>query len=290
MSKASGLFLVVAGTAILCAGQGMLSRRAADSQAVHDSADGSDLGRSADLEWWRTELPSATQAESEKVEIATVVVTVSKRMESAVKTPMAPLAKSTTPVSGDRALLARELQRELRRVGCYDGELNGAWTLETRRAMKIFTNRINATLPIEQPDFILLALVQGHADSVCGVACPTGQGLTDDSRCLPNAILGAAARGAPQRSMALPAAGQLQASVAISWSATASAPPAYRLGDARTNSADPPEALPAAPAVPSAAPIQRAPSRRMAVPQSEFRQRATFGPDFLRRADALGLH
>ena len=43
---------------------------------------------------------------------------------------------------------------ELRRVGCYGGELNGVWTPATRLAMKAFTERVNATLPVGDPDDI----------------------------------------------------------------------------------------------------------------------------------------
>jgi hypothetical protein len=96
----------------------------------------------------------------------------------------------------DRTALARELQRELRRVGCYDGELNGTWTPSTRRGMKAFTERVNATLPVEEPDQILLALVRGHKDRACGVECPAGQSLSADGQCLPNAIRAQIARGA----------------------------------------------------------------------------------------------
>jgi len=89
----------------------------------------------------------------------------------------------------DRAQLAHVLQRELRRVGCYAGELNGAWTLATQRAMQAFLDRVNATLPVDRPDYILLTLVQEEADEVCRKPCPTGQGLSAEGRCLPNAIL-----------------------------------------------------------------------------------------------------
>jgi hypothetical protein len=67
----------------------------------------------------------------------------------------------------DPASLARQLQSELRRVGCYDGELSGVWSPRTRMAMKAFTDRVNASLPVDKPDQILLALVQSHQ----GVAC-----------------------------------------------------------------------------------------------------------------------
>jgi hypothetical protein len=92
-------------------------------------------------------------------------------------------------VPGDRASLARALQRELQRVGCYDGEVNGTWTTSTRMAMKAFTDRVNASLPIDQPDYILLSLVQRHDGRACGTNCPTGQLLSDEGRCVPSAVL-----------------------------------------------------------------------------------------------------
>ena len=98
----------------------------------------------------------------------------------------------------DRASLARELQLELRRVGCYGGDLNGVWTPATRKAMKAFTDRVNATLPVDQADDILLTLVQAHQGEACGSPCPPGQGISDDGRCLPGALLARAAKkGSP---------------------------------------------------------------------------------------------
>jgi hypothetical protein len=100
-----------------------------------------------------------------------------------------PDQKAVAAVPGDRASLARALQRELQRVGCYDGEVNGTWTTSTRMAMKAFTDRVNASLPIDQPDYILLSLVQRHDGRACGTNCPTGQLLSDEGRCVPSAVL-----------------------------------------------------------------------------------------------------
>lgn len=72
-----------------------------------------------------------------------------------------------TATPGDRASLARELQRELKRVGCYSGDVNGIWTTSSRMAMKSFTDYVNASLPIDNPDYVLLSLVQGHQDKAC---------------------------------------------------------------------------------------------------------------------------
>ena len=55
--------------------------------------------------------------------------------------------------------------------------------------MKTFTDRVNATLPVEQPDIVLLAMLQSHRGRGCGVPCPPGQGMAVDGRCLPNGLI-----------------------------------------------------------------------------------------------------
>jgi hypothetical protein len=106
--------------------------------------------------------------------------------------PSPRLAVNSTPKAGilatDRTQLARELQKELRRVGCYDGEINGGWTTSTKRAMKTFTERVNASLPVEEPDLVLLSLVQGQTDKTCGRPCPPGEAVADGGRCVPAAV------------------------------------------------------------------------------------------------------
>jgi hypothetical protein len=93
-----------------------------------------------------------------------------------------------------RDAIGRELQKELKRVGCYAGELNGAWTKSTRQAMKVFADRVNAKLPIDKPDDILLALVVGYPNKVCGVPCPSGQSLTRTQQCIPDVLLARSGR------------------------------------------------------------------------------------------------
>jgi hypothetical protein len=103
---------------------------------------------------------------------------------------------STRPADGDmRLALTHDLQRELKRVGCYDGEIDGHWGTGSRVAMKTFTERVNATLPVDEPDNILLALVQGQKGKACG-KCPPGQGFDKNGRCLPSALLAQAAKRA----------------------------------------------------------------------------------------------
>jgi hypothetical protein len=62
--------------------------------------------------------------------------------------------------------------------------------------MGVFTDRVNAMLPLGQPDYILLSLVRGQHSQVCGKNCPSGQILAQNGRCLPSAILANTAKSA----------------------------------------------------------------------------------------------
>ena len=115
--------------------------------------------------------------------LETVVVNVTERPAAR------PTVHNMPPVPMRRDAIGRQLQKELKRVGCYPGDLDGAWSASTQRAMRDFTNRVNAVLPTAEPDAILLALVQAHPDKVCGVPCPAGQSLSADDQCLPDALL-----------------------------------------------------------------------------------------------------
>ena len=129
-------------------------------------------------EGWRVFLQSWSAREPVEADPASVVTTIAPRANGpAIRKQITSAADTVPPIPRDRASLVRELQRELRRVGCYDGRLNESWTASTRTAMKAFTNRVNASLPIDRPDHILLTLVRGHQGRACGIACPPRQSL-----------------------------------------------------------------------------------------------------------------
>lgn len=103
-----------------------------------------------------------------------------------------PTARRTD--SETRTDLTRALQKELRRVGCYDGRIDGQWKAQSRTAMWEFMARVNAALPLTEPDAIMLRLVQAHRADVCGTACPAGQEM-QGRRCVASVTV---ARLAPQ--------------------------------------------------------------------------------------------
>jgi hypothetical protein len=99
------------------------------------------------------------------------------------------IAPASAPQPDNPVELARALQIELRRVGCYQGEIDGDWGPGSKRAMSSFNDRVNATLPIDQPDSILLAMVQRHEGQACGKPCRAGETRVEDGKCVPTAAL-----------------------------------------------------------------------------------------------------
>ncbi|MGQ0672166.1 MAG: hypothetical protein ACT4N2_04705 [Hyphomicrobium sp.] len=147
---------------------------------------------------------------------------------------------SSKPGDGHaRYELVLDIQRELKRAGCYGGTLSGSWSAITKRAMASFMERVNATLPIEDPDYILLTLIKGQANATC-VSCPLGQSLSD-GRCVPNAIIAQSQRKTGKTDTRKPepaAAGTFTTSTAVA------AADAGLKTTPRRNSTTPPPPLP----------------------------------------------
>ena len=180
--------------------------------------------------------------------------------------------------------IARELQKELKRVGCYAGRLNGEWTRSTREAMKDFSDRVNAKLPIDKPDSILLALVHGHSEKVCGVPCPSGQSPDRIRQCTPNALLAASTR-----TKVAAGSGQAGAQATSAWTVTTTVAGGAPVPWTGT---DPGDVTPTAPPPSAGPPLQeRAPHR---VVRSHWqptpRHEGTWAATFFKLRDRLGFN
>jgi len=105
--------------------------------------------------------------------------------------------------------LVTSIQNELRRVGCYAGAADGMWNDQTRVAMRAFNSSVHVNLGTDQPDYVLLTLLQGHSSKACSRSCdalPTGSMACIDrsieARALPPTILPARAEQSAHRSEA----------------------------------------------------------------------------------------
>ena len=96
-----------------------------------------------------------------------------------------PEHRSLEPTSPEsRYRLVVDIQQQLKRVGCYWGRADGSWGPGTKDAMQSFMTRVNAALPYDSPDYVLLTLLKSQSGEVCG-ACPADQVLLPGGRCVP---------------------------------------------------------------------------------------------------------
>src|SRR5262245_30516813 len=186
MSKVAGFALVLAGL-----GVGIFGMAQSDKIGPHVAATQNPTTLNSEV----VPVPRAPAAVPPSVSAAAVVIV-------APRTALPRIRQERFAIPKDRDALTSELQKELRRVGCYQGEINGTWSQSTRRAMKTFIEHMNARLPIEQPDAVLYSLVKGQREPVCGNDCGARDAQSPERRCVPNFLLAQAKSKAPAISVA----------------------------------------------------------------------------------------
>jgi hypothetical protein len=150
-------------------------------------------------------------------------------------------SQGAVPRASDRAGLARELHKELKRVGCYEGDITGTWTSTSRQAMQRFTDSVNAKLPFAEPDVVLLRLVQSQAQRVC--ACPAGAAEAAKA-CTDGTAVAEAAKKSPTEPRRDEANGQSSTPLIVGAATTAAAATLLARPDANAASAKPVVAQP----------------------------------------------
>ncbi len=162
---------------------------------------------------------------------------------TATAVPLSPLA--TPQRDRPRPELVRDIQRELKRVGCYPGDVDGEWGPGSRRAVQAFMERVNSTVPNDEPDLIQLTLVRGYSGVACAKPCPADRIVSSSGRCMEGPIM--ATRPAPR---------------AIEERAVAARPASGIV----TGTTLPPVIATRTPAVPPAVPVAPVPGTVAAVP------------------------
>lgn len=206
MSKLPGIAMVMAGVAVAAyAFQPLAGTSTSPSDPFEEFQAPQVVLKPVDAPpvpaWQTTYVPAASETAPAPSRQASP--TTGKRVTVADVPPRIPIGPAVAQAEwgsgaaafSDRATLAREIQRHLKRVGCYDGEVSGVWSPSARRAMKAFTDRMNASLPIDEPDLVLLAMVENHASRACGRPCAHGE--FDQTRCVPSTIITATAKPGP---------------------------------------------------------------------------------------------
>ena len=101
---------------------------------------------------------------------------------SAPNAPDAAPKRSAAPTV-TAADIARNLQRELKRVGCDPGAVDGKWGEDTMHAMQRFNRRAHAGLEVKVASLDALQAIRQHKERVCPLVCARGFRAEDD-RCV----------------------------------------------------------------------------------------------------------
>jgi len=139
----------------------------------------------------RPTAPAPVAAEGQS-DWQTVVAVATPAPTTAMQAPVQPTKLAPNDPEA-RYKLVLDIQQQLRRVGCYWGRTDGSWGAGTKEAMKEFTDRVNAALPLDEPDYVQLTLIQSHSEKACG-ECPVGQSLSAAGRCVGQPITAQAKR------------------------------------------------------------------------------------------------
>ena len=103
---------------------------------------------------------------------------------AAMLSSLEPYQKRATPES-DKIALVRSLQRELKRVGCDPGALDGRWSDKPRSALREFAKRAKVALAGDDPTKEALDAVSSAKDRVCPLLCKSGETQVD-GKCASN--------------------------------------------------------------------------------------------------------
>lgn len=90
------------------------------------------------------------------------------------------------PSLGD-PIFVRTLQSELKRVGCYLGDVDGQWGPKAKDALKEFARLAKHTFPLEAPQADVLDLLAKEQNRLCPLHC-TGTEFESQGKCVQRAV------------------------------------------------------------------------------------------------------
>ena len=146
--------------------------------------------RRGEAERRTAELTAAQHAAAETLEKKLAAMNAEQRAASkALEQKMAALtaeaekAKAAPGPQIDPRDMARLLQLELKRVGCFDGAVNGKLDSSTRGALKNFSKLASLSLPDDELSNDTLKIIRGVDKRVCPLVCKSGERV-DGEHCI----------------------------------------------------------------------------------------------------------
>ncbi|MEH2487332.1 caspase family protein [Bradyrhizobium sp. AZCC 2230] len=94
-----------------------------------------------------------------------------------------PSAPTPPPTPPSKAELAKSVQAELRRVGCFSGPADGDWDPASRRSLELFNKNAGTTLDAKAASTEALDAIKLKSARVCPLVCGSGQ-KRDGDQCV----------------------------------------------------------------------------------------------------------
>lgn len=98
---------------------------------------------------------------------------------SAPQTP----GQTPPPTPPSKAEIAKSVQAELRRVGCFGGPADGDWDAASRRALELYNKNAGSTLDAKAASTDALEAIRLKTGRVCPLTCKSGQ-RRDGDQCV----------------------------------------------------------------------------------------------------------
>jgi hypothetical protein len=86
-------------------------------------------------------------------------------------------------------IIARELQAELKRVGCDPGNIDGDWNAASRRALEAFNKHAGTKLEVRVANLNALSVIRSRTSRICPLACDRGYRVRGD-HCVKHRVAG----------------------------------------------------------------------------------------------------
>jgi len=100
-----------------------------------------------------------------------------------VGTKIAALPDPQAPAPPSQAELAKSVQTELRRVGCFTGSANGEWDAASRRSLELFNQHAGTKFDVKVASVDTLDAIKLKPARVCPLICTFGF-RRDGDRCV----------------------------------------------------------------------------------------------------------
>jgi len=123
---------------------------------------------------------------AERERVAAMKAAETARLAAAAALSPERLASLPQPerVQPDRTELARTLQRELKRVGCDPGEVDGKWGPKAQAALRRFATLARLALHADEPTEAAREALSTQQSRVCPLDCGSGEIMDASGRCI----------------------------------------------------------------------------------------------------------